>query len=94
MTPEQERRQRTADLDRAYAGIEIPPLALADLRASAFYSRSTVERDSTGRIDNSATLRNEGARAFLVSLEQRIERAKKAHEEPTTHAVSATAEGS
>lgn len=84
--------ERAKSIDAAYAGIVIPPLALEDLRLGAFYYKTTVERDHQGRIDESASLRNEGARAFLVELEKRIERAKRRNDPVPSPAVSATAE--
>lgn len=84
--------ERVKDIDVAYANIVIPPLALEDLRIGAFYYTTTVARDGNARIDEAATLRNEGARAFLVSLEARVKRAKERAVKDPAPAVSATAE--
>jgi hypothetical protein len=84
--------QRAKSIDAAYANIVIPPIALEDLRIGAFYYTTTVERDHHGRVDEAATVRNEGARTFLVALEKRIERAKRRNDPAPMTAVSATAE--
>jgi len=84
--------QRAKSIDAAYANIVIPPLALEDMRIGAFYYTTTAERDHEGRVDTAATVRNEGARMFLVALEKRIERAKRRNDPLPLTAVSPTAE--
>ena len=47
----------------------------ADLQASGFVWRTTVATDADGRIDMAATLRNEGARAFVLAIRAQMEKA-------------------
>lgn len=93
MTAQDKLVQRAKDVDAAYASIVFPPLALEDIERGAFMHTTTMTAPA-GAYDPIACAFNEGKRAFWLQLEQRIERAKRRHDETQTTAVSATAETS
>lgn len=92
---EQERRaQAQRVLYQAYALVFSTvegQQVLADLRRSAFYERTTVERDALRRVDVEATLRNEGARAFVLGVEANIRKGQGPPVEPPPVAVGVSA---
>jgi hypothetical protein len=76
----------------AYGNVVLPPEVMADCEASYFVTKTTVARDTLGRIDTEATIRNEGARMCWIVFRDRVAEAKRPRAETTpTHAVSSTA---
>ena len=74
---------------------EAQRLVLADLAEEAFYSRTTLDVDNTGRVDPIRMAFNEGHRAFLNKVFLRIEEGEKLRREgpePPKDAISSLSE--
>ena len=75
-----------------YAAVSIPESVRADIAASYFFDRTTVELAEYGRIDPYASVRNEGARMAFKAFLARIDRARAGKAMQQAKAISETAE--
>lgn len=91
MTKEQA-AQHAKEVAAAYAGIVIPPLALADIEREANVHTSTTRNVPGGPLDSYETFFEEGKRTLWLYITQKMDRATRRPDDTPTTAVSTTAE--